>query len=498
MNSVIAQLDNSPWPVFRGNLKNTGLSPYDTSHVDGTIKWRYAPYQEGFWIESSVSIDRQGNLYFSTHNNDVISLNPDGTLRWKFDAGEQREVKSPQGTILKGSHATPAVSEDGVIYVSTLSNYLFALDSSNGKEKWRYPLYLDSDSWSSPVIGKDGTIYSGSSNVDEEGTGAKIYAINPDGTTKWAFNTESDVFPTIAIGDDGTIYSGNGAAGKFYAINPDGSLKWFYQTGKHIESSTAIGTDGTLYFGSWDTKIYALSPEGEKKWEYKTGKGIVASPGIAKDGTIYMNTNDGYVYALTPSGSLKWKYYIGDYYETSPSPTIGADGTIYVGSPYKENTNSFLALNPDGTLKWSALHSRNCGISSSATIGSDGTVYVATHQEVIAFGGPDEGLKEEESEQKEPKETDQSPPEQCIINGKFIGEEQCRALVDKTSPKGNIDEGPPEECMKNGEFIGRDKCEALMKGTPLSQEETPTKQEETTTKKGFFQKVIDWFRSIFN
>lgn len=44
----------------------------------------------------------------------------------------------------------------------------------------------------------------------------------------------------------------------FYAVNPDGSLKWPYQTGGDIGSSPAIGADGTVYEGSYDDSLYAF------------------------------------------------------------------------------------------------------------------------------------------------------------------------------------------------------------------------------------------------
>ncbi len=34
----LQDLADSPWPSFGRDRKNTGLSPYDTSHVDGTKK----------------------------------------------------------------------------------------------------------------------------------------------------------------------------------------------------------------------------------------------------------------------------------------------------------------------------------------------------------------------------------------------------------------------------------------------------------------------------
>jgi hypothetical protein len=43
-----------------------------------------------------------------------------------------------------------------------------------------------------------------------------------------------------------------------YAINPDGSQKWAFATGNKVDSSPAIAPDGTVYIGSSDDRLYAI------------------------------------------------------------------------------------------------------------------------------------------------------------------------------------------------------------------------------------------------
>jgi outer membrane protein assembly factor BamB len=58
-------------------------------------------------------------------------------------------------------------------------------------------------------------------------------------------------------GADNTIYVGSDD-NSLYAINPNGTLKWSYQTGDNVFSSPAIGADGTIYVGSKDYYLYAI------------------------------------------------------------------------------------------------------------------------------------------------------------------------------------------------------------------------------------------------
>lgn len=474
INSATAQLADSPWPKFRGNLKNTGLSPYDTSHLDGTVEWIFETKDE---FEGSLSIGIDGTLYIGSHNNIFYALNPDGTEKWRFKAGEP--VFTEQHEDWKGVLSTPAIAKDGTIYFTSLSNYLFALNS-DGTEKWRYNIKTTGDIWSSPVIDKDGTIYVGAANelgytadgkeiiepIDESMNG--LFAINPDGTLKWKFKNMGDMFPTAAIGDDGTIYigaaDGDAMVGKVYAITPDGKEKWHFKSKMHIESSVALGKDGTVYFGSWDDYFYALDSNGKEKWKYKTGgDGIVSTPAIGADGTIYFAGNDGYFYAFNPDGKLKWKVHIGGGKELGCSPAIGADGTIYFASSWNNEKSTFFAFNPDGTIKWDYDIG---GSSSSPAIGADGTVYIAAYNDkIFAFGVQGEG-KVFKDPRIEPEE------------------EYNEELIEPPKPKDEIRYEPCPDCGPEGGFEKRTAPKDL--------------HQEPKDERSFFQKIIYWLKSLFS
>jgi hypothetical protein len=104
-------LADSAWPVFHGNAKLTGQSPYDTSKVDGTVMWRFEA--EGS-IETSPVLDNNGNIYFIDHKCNLYSIRPDGTLKWKFNAGKPVSSKEWGGESC--AQGTPAIGADGTIY----------------------------------------------------------------------------------------------------------------------------------------------------------------------------------------------------------------------------------------------------------------------------------------------------------------------------------------------------------------------------------------------
>ena len=263
LTAVRAQLATSPWPMFHHDLAHTGLSPYDTSANNGTLKWKF------------------------TTSGDI-------------------------------GYSSPAIGSDGTIYVGSIyvgvQTVLYALNP-DGSQKWNTALGQsdDYDFQSSPAIGSDGTIYV----ADAGGT---LDAINPDGTLKWGstLQTGSGLESSPVISADGTIYVGG--AGGLVALNPDGIVKWSSSSGGPVNSSPAVGSDGTIYVGSNDHNLYAINPDGTQKWAFTTGNAVESSPAIGADATIYVASFDGNLYAIT-KGTKKWAFAI-PFGDLQSSPAI--------------------------------------------------------------------------------------------------------------------------------------------------------------------------------
>jgi outer membrane protein assembly factor BamB len=225
--------------------------------------------------------------------------------------------------------------------------------------RWSIPLTPGKLIYSSPAVAADGTIYVG-------GEDSKVYAIDSNGTVKWAFATGDLVMSSPAIGADGTVYVGS-HDNKVYAISPNGTLRWTFPTGDKIYSSPTLGTDGAIYIGSYDHNAYALEPNGTLRWSFPTGNYVEASPAIGADGTVYVASDDGYLYAVSATGSLMWKFQTNA--GTWGSPALGSDGTVYLGVLF----GTLWAVAPNGTKRWSFVETGN--IATSPGIGVDGTVY---------------------------------------------------------------------------------------------------------------------------
>ena len=226
---------------------------------------------------------------------------------------------------------------------------------------------------SSPTLGPDGTIYFGLEigAANSAATAGRMYALNPDGTEKWTFDTDDWVDASALVGSDGTVYFGSWD-GTFYALNGEtGQVKWTLETEAFIVSSAAQGPDGTLYFGAGDSLLRAVDPDtGMEKWTFPAADWIYASPVVGADGRIYFGSWDDSMYALEPDGSLVWTVTTGG--DIVQAAALAADGTIVFGS----RDRFVYALNPDGSLRWA--RQTGSGVEASPVIGADGSVSIGS------------------------------------------------------------------------------------------------------------------------
>jgi outer membrane protein assembly factor BamB len=192
---------------------------------------------------------------------------------------------------------------------------------------------------STPAIAEDGTIYIG-------GADGLLYAVNPDGSRKWTFTAAAPIKTSPNFGPDGTIYFG-ADDGLLYAVNPDSTLSWTFPTGDMIRSSPAVAPDSTIVFGSLDQNLYALRPDGSLRWSATTGDIIkFCSPAVDETNTVYFGSYDGFLYAVRTNEEFVWAYPTGHVLRSSPA--LGPDGTVYIGAG-----EDLLAIGPGGSLEWS-------------------------------------------------------------------------------------------------------------------------------------------------
>jgi outer membrane protein assembly factor BamB len=116
-----------------------------------------------------------------------------------------------------GGGSAPRVMADGTMVSCTQPGGVIALHPETGEILWTYDRSTPQDSYSTPAIGRDGTVYVGGGNK-------KFYAIR-DGALVWESQdaTTWDFNCSPSIGPDGTVYCGD-ADGWLWAFGPGSAI----------------------------------------------------------------------------------------------------------------------------------------------------------------------------------------------------------------------------------------------------------------------------------
>ena len=203
----VAQPDNRPpGTIFRANLQRTGFYDKTRAALSNNLKWKfqaegafipenvrkYSKYAIGA-VQSSPAV-ADGVVYVGSDDQSLYAVDVNtGQKKWRF-LTRPHEFSNP-GPV----QSSPAVA-DGVIYFGAMTNHLFAVDAETGEKKWQFK--AGSAVLSSPAVA-NGTVYFGSWD-------GNLYAVDADtGAEKWRLGTGDRVWSSPALAD-GVIYSGRG------------------------------------------------------------------------------------------------------------------------------------------------------------------------------------------------------------------------------------------------------------------------------------------------
>ncbi len=224
------------------------------------------------------------------------------------------------------------------------------------------------------------TIYVGG----QDGT---IYALNAsDGTQRWKYPTSSQYAPAPQV-VDGVVYfildDANTQSSTLYALNAvDGTLRKTYTlpyyafNGDPYIPPFAVA-NGVIYVSGVDKAFALNSNDGSRLWQYPWN-GLGASAPLVVNNLMFAVTYQANVYAFnSANGTLAWKYILGP--DAEPPGALSGrfaapvmrNNTLYV---LGWSTNNVYAINvATHTLVW---HAQLANAGVSALYVANGSIYV--------------------------------------------------------------------------------------------------------------------------
>jgi outer membrane protein assembly factor BamB len=301
-----AETPETAWPTFRGNVAQTGVS---ASGLPEKLKERWK-FKTDDGVEGTPAI-ADGVVYIGSYDENLYAIDlKTGKQKWKYNAEKSNGFRAP-----------PAV-HDGRVYVGDVSGTFHCVDAAKGTKIWTF--------------NSKGEISAGASFAGDNilfGSGDELlYCLSKEGKQVWTFRLPGGpVMASPAIVKDKTFLSGCDSTLHVIDINTGketASLELGTQTG-----STPALVGDSLYVGTMGTQFLAINwkkPEIRWTFEAEDDAAPFLSSAAVTDKLVVVGSQDNFVHALhRDTGKPAWSFKTNAKVDSSP---VIAGSRVYVGS----------------------------------------------------------------------------------------------------------------------------------------------------------------------
>ena len=274
--------------------------------------------------------------------------------------------------------SNPVFSPDGkTMYIptSTPAGHLFAIDVVSGEFKWVFAISQITYGGGA-LVAPDGTIYQCVRNA----TINNVYAINPNGTQKWAVKLDAAIGAFPALSADGVLYCLTNKSTLYALDASSGAIKWQQSLDGATGSAVAIDKAGNVYAGT-SAAIYSFKPNKEQNWKLEEVNVTEQATFALKDQVLYAALKNGGLVAVDmTNGTKKWTYPTtkGDAY----FPIADKNGNVYFT---EKGSQTVHAVNASGSKIWEKNVGNNLNYSGGA-LSTDGILYIGTQSNNKVLG----------------------------------------------------------------------------------------------------------------
>jgi outer membrane protein assembly factor BamB len=248
----------------------------------GAIRWSY---------KSKGAVERLPELggelvYFSTASDRVVALEATtGKYRWQY------EREAPEGFTIHG-HSGPRL-HDGGLFVGFSDGFLVALQAASGEVIWGRSLaagteqFVDVDA--TPAFIEDTVISSSYSGG--------LYALSTrNGEIRWRRGIEG---ASALRADRNRLYVAAPREG-LAALSPDGEVLWRQGLAEAGDLTPPVAVGPYLIFSGSRAGLFIVDRQsGVLRQLFNPGHGACAAPALSADGhDLYLLANSGSVYAM--------------------------------------------------------------------------------------------------------------------------------------------------------------------------------------------------------
>jgi eukaryotic-like serine/threonine-protein kinase len=260
---------------------------YSLDAQNGQLNWTFEEATDRFVGSALVA----GEMIFAPSSDDnLYALNLNGQPAWA----------KPFSTENSNWSKPTAESDCECVYLASMDHSIYAIDPSNGQQIWQSES-LGGATVGTPAVSDNGQLYIGTF-LDE------LVAIEASsGTILWRFSTEGWVWASPVLDGD-VVYFGD-IEGNFYAVDSQtGSQLWTTQSNGAIVGRPLVTEDG-VYFTTEAGSLYALTLEGGTRWT-KDFEATLHSGPVATGDLILITTDEGglVLLGLDANGSQKWQF----------------------------------------------------------------------------------------------------------------------------------------------------------------------------------------------
>lgn len=298
------------WPLFRRTPEQAGVTK-DTVPDKLEVLWQFKTEDS---IEGAVAV--AGDVVYAASMDEYLyAINlTSGKEKWKYKAGP---FKAP-----------PAI-RDGLVYAGDLDGKLHCIDAGKGTKKWIFDTESGTELGGANFHGSDVLFGSHDEN---------LYCVDKDGKERWKFKIDGPIYGSVSVSAGKTFLAG--CDSKVHVINvKDGKEERSVDLGGQT-AATAAARGDVIYVGTMRNEVKAIDwKKGEVVWTYKAARNAQAfySSAAVNEKYVVIGSRDNSVHCIDrKTGNGMWTFPTGNKVDSSPviagsRVVVGSlDGKVYV------------------------------------------------------------------------------------------------------------------------------------------------------------------------